>query len=89
MPVWVKQVLAAARKVPWKRVIAAVVWLATRGREYWNRLTADERRELVDLLWRSKGQRSNLTDPEQDRVVALLLKIRRESGGADPAAPAA
>jgi predicted Fe-S protein YdhL (DUF1289 family) len=54
-----------------------VVWLATAGREYWNRLTPDERREVLDLVKKSKGKRSNLSQREQDRVVALLEKVRR------------
>ena len=78
MPVWVLRVLAAARKVPWTRVIAAVGWLATVGRKYWDRLTADERREVFDLLRKSKGQKSNLTKTEQDRVATLLKKVREE-----------
>lgn len=77
MPTWVRQALSAAKKVPWRRVIAAIVWLTTSGREYWNRLTPDERREVRDLAVKSKGSRSNLTGTEQDRLVALFLKIRR------------
>ena len=78
MPVWALRVLSAARKVPWTRVIAAVGWLATVGRKYRDRLTADERREVFDLLRKSKGQRSNLSKTEQDRVAMLLKKIREE-----------
>jgi hypothetical protein len=78
MPVWVLRVLSAARKVPWTRVIAAVVWLATAGRKYWNRLTTDDRREVFDLLRKSKGQRSNLSQAEQNRVAALVKKIRED-----------
>jgi hypothetical protein len=81
MPAWVRQALAAARSVPWRRVIAAIVWLATAGREYWNRLTSDERRELVDLVKRSQGRRSNLSNAEQGRVVDLLQKIRQGPEG--------
>jgi hypothetical protein len=87
MPTWVRQALAASRKVPWRRVIAAIIWLATRGREYWNRLTSDERRELLDLVKRSKGSRSNLSNAEQGRVVDLLLKIRQGPEGGRPAPP--
>jgi hypothetical protein len=87
MPTWVRQALVAARKVPWRRVIAAIVWLVTRGRQYWDRLSSDERRELLDLVKRSKGSRSNLSGPEQDRVVALLLKIRQGPEGGSPARP--
>ena len=39
MPVWVWRALKAARRVPWTKVWAAVLWLATVGREYWDRLT--------------------------------------------------
>lgn len=76
MPVWVLRVLSQARKVPWTRVIAAVGWLATVGRKYWDRLTPDERREVFDLLRKSQGQKSNLSKTDQDRVAALLKKIR-------------
>ena len=72
--------LAAARKVPWTRVIAAVGWLATVGKQYWDRLAPDERREVFDLLRKSKGEKSNLTTTEQDRVAALLEKIRENPG---------
>ena len=32
---------------------------------------------MRDLAVKSKGSRSNLTGTEQDRLVALFLKIRR------------
>jgi TRAP-type C4-dicarboxylate transport system substrate-binding protein len=80
LPVWVWRALAAARKVPWTRVIAAVGWLATVGKQYWDRLAPDERREVFDLLRKSKGEKSNLTTTEQDRVAALLEKIRENPG---------
>ena len=76
MPVWVVRVIAAARRVPWVKVWAVVVWLATSGREYWNRLAPKERKELLDLMVKSKGRRSNLSKREQDRVFALLNKVR-------------
>jgi hypothetical protein len=81
MPTWVLRVLTAARRVPWTRVIAAVGWLATVGRKYWDRLTPDERREVFDLLRRSRGQKSNLSKAEQDRVAELLKKIREDRLG--------
>ena len=81
MPAWVLQALAAARRVPWRKVLAAIVRLSTRGRRYWDRLTPDERREVRDLALKSKGQRSNLSATEQDRLVALFQKIRRDPDG--------
>ena len=84
MPAWVLQALSAARKVPWRKVLAAIVWLATSGRKYWDRLTPDERREVRDLAVKSKGKRSNLSKSELDRLVALFQKIRREPGAGEP-----
>ena len=79
MPVLVWGALKAARRVPWTKVWAAVLWLATVGREYWDRLTPKERRELLDLMRKSKGSRSNLTNKGQGRLFELLNRIRRGS----------
>jgi TRAP-type C4-dicarboxylate transport system substrate-binding protein len=53
------------------------VWLGTSGREYWQRLTPKERKDLLDLMRKSRGRRSNLSKKEQDRVIELLDKVRR------------
>jgi hypothetical protein len=58
-------------------VLAAIAWLNSTGREYWNRLTPAERREVLDLAAKSKGRRSSLSKKEQDRLVALLRTIRK------------
>jgi hypothetical protein len=89
MPAWVLQALSAARRVPWRRVIAAIIWLNTRGREYWDRLSPDERREIRDLAIKSRGKRANLTGTDEDRLVALFLKIRRAPDGTGGSAGAA
>jgi hypothetical protein len=81
MPFWVLKALRTARKVPWAKVLAAIVWLNTEGRRYWNRLAPDERREVRDLAVKSRGQRSNLTNAEQGRLVDLFSKIRKGEGG--------
>jgi hypothetical protein len=73
---WVAVAIRGARKVPWAKVLAAVVWLNTEGRRYWNRLSPRERREVLDLITKSKGSRSNLTNAEQGRLVDLFAKIR-------------
>ena len=41
----------------------------------------DERRELRDLAVKSRGKRANLTGTDEDRLVALFLKIRRAPDG--------
>ncbi|HEY2715463.1 MAG TPA: hypothetical protein VGI73_04505 [Solirubrobacterales bacterium] len=68
--------IRGARKVPWAKVVAAVAWLSTEGRQYWNRLSPRERREVLDIVAKSKGRRSNLTNAEQGRLVDLFAKIR-------------
>ena len=78
MPLWVWRVLKAARRVPWTKVWAAVIWMSTVGRKYWDRLTPAERRELLDLMRKSRGRRSNLSKRQRDRLVKLFDKIRRE-----------
>ena len=59
MPAWVLQAITAIRKVPWRRVLAAILWLNTEGRRYWNRLSPDERGEVRDLAL--VGARRSLT----------------------------
>ena len=76
MPTWVAQALRAAKRVPWKKVLAAILWLNIEGRKYWNRLSPEERREVRDLAMKSKGTRANLSAAEQGRLVDLFAKIR-------------
>jgi hypothetical protein len=52
--------------------------MSTVGRKYWGRLTPAERRELLDLMRKSRGRRSNLSKKQRDRLVKLFDKIRRE-----------
>jgi hypothetical protein len=77
MPTWVISTLLAARKVPWKKVLAAIVWLNVEGRRYWNRLTPEERKEVRDIAFKSRGQRSNLSNADLGRLVDLFGKIRK------------
>jgi hypothetical protein len=84
MPPWVLQAITAVRKVPWRKVLAAIVWLNIEGRKYWNRLTPDERREVRDLALKSKGKRSNLTPEDEDRLILLFRKLRRPGSGEIP-----
>jgi hypothetical protein len=81
MPTWVWMALKGARKVPWTKVMAAVMYLNVEGRKYWNRLTPDERKEVLELLVKSRGKRSNLTGADQGRLLDLFGKIRRGDEG--------
>lgn len=82
MPTWVLKALRAGRKVPWSKVLAAIVWLNVEGRRYWNRLSPEERTEVRDLAVKSRGRRSRLTKAEQGRLVDLFAKIRTDPDSA-------
>jgi hypothetical protein len=69
--------LLMSKKVPWRKVLAAIMWLNVEGRRYWNRLTPAERREVRDIALKSKGSRSNLSNAEVGRLVDLFGKIRK------------
>lgn len=75
---WVSKTIRGARKVPWAKVLAAIAWLNSEGREYWNRLTPAERREVLDLAAKSRGRRANLSNAEQGRILDLLGKLRSD-----------
>lgn len=79
MLTWVAKTIRGARKVPWAKVLAAIAWLNSEGREYWKRLSAAERREVLDLAAKSRGRRSNLTNAEQGRILDLLGKLRTDA----------
>ena len=85
MPAWVLQAISAVRKVPWRKVLAAIIWLNTEGRKYWNRLSPEERREVRALALKSRGKRSNLTPDDEDRLILLFRKIRRPGPEETPA----
>jgi hypothetical protein len=77
MPVWVARALFFARRIPWARVWTAILWLRTSGRKYWDRLTPGERKEVLNLMRKSMGRRSNLSKRELDRLMELFRKIIR------------
>ncbi len=59
------------RNVPWVRVVMAARWLYERGKD---NLTQAERRELGQLLRKSKGDPRKLSVKERDRVRAVVVK---------------
>ena len=68
----------AAGRIPWKAITGAVMWLIDHVR---NNLKEKERQELLQLVAGSKGRRTNLTQKEQQRVLALLRKGFLGNGG--------
>ncbi|WP_026912603.1 hypothetical protein [Patulibacter minatonensis] len=63
---------AGGRAVPWL-VVADV---AREGHRHWtSRLSGRERRRLVELVRRSRGRRSRLTDREQRELRRLVAQL--------------
>jgi hypothetical protein len=63
--------IRVGRSIPWVRVVVAARWLYERGKD---NLTQAERRELGQLLRKSKGDPRKLSAKERDRVRAVVVK---------------
>jgi hypothetical protein len=64
----------AAKLSPWARALI-VGQLALLLKEHLEKLTSSERTELRQLLTKSKGRRSNLTEKERSRLMELVRKV--------------
>lgn len=59
-------------KFPWGRAYLVAMWLFKQGRSRLEQnLTSSERSELLDLLRKSGGKRSNLSSRQQNRFTGL------------------
>ena len=63
--------LKFGRRVPWVRVVMAARWLYERGKD---NLSEAERRELGQVLRKSKGDPRKLTVKERTRVRSIVSK---------------
>ena len=67
-------IVSAARRIPWKTVLLAGQLAYRKGSAASQALTESERKRLLDLVKKSKGRPSNLTQRERDRVRELAGK---------------
>jgi hypothetical protein len=66
----------------WTALYKSAMWLYSKGQQFWDNLTALERKELGDILRKSKGRRANLESREVDRLRDLVRKgFRGERAG--------
>jgi hypothetical protein len=80
MPVWIakRAVPWIWRKVPWKTVWAVTLWLAQKGRDrVHNNLSQSEQTEFWNLMKKSRGKPSNLTQRDQTRIKNIVGKAIR------------
>ncbi|MQA74499.1 MAG: hypothetical protein GEU88_09210 [Solirubrobacterales bacterium] len=64
----------------WKLVYDGGKWLFEHGRRFWGNLSQDERSDLGRLIKASKGRRTNLSDPEYERLKLLVKRGFTGSG---------
>ena len=67
-------ILTTAKRIPWKRVMVIAQQAYVRGSAVSKALSSAERKQLVELVKKSQGRPSNLTERERDRVRALAGK---------------
>ena len=67
-------IVSAAKKVPWTKVMVAAQLVYTRGSAAARALDAKERKTLLDLVKKSQGRPSNLSERERARVRELASK---------------
>ena len=67
-------IVSAARRVPWTKVLVAAQLVYARGSAAAKALDAKERRTLLDLVRKSQGRPSNLSERERARVRELAGK---------------
>jgi hypothetical protein len=66
--------ITRGRAINWIALFEAGRFIYKHGKQRWDNLTPDERRRIGELVRKSKGRRSNLTDRERDWLWALVKK---------------
>jgi hypothetical protein len=75
MPFWIARKAAPKiwRRIPWKVVWAIALWLVKKGQQrVQEKLSQREQRELLNLVAKSRGRPSNLSQRDQTRVKNIV-----------------
>ena len=75
------RLVARGRAVNWIALFETARFVYKHGKQRWEHLTPDERRQLGELIRKSKGKRSNLNDTERDRMWRIVKKAAWSSSG--------
>ena len=65
-------IITRGRALNWLALFEAARFLYRHGKQSWDNLTPDERRRIGELVSKSKGRRSNLTDREREQLWELV-----------------
>lgn len=68
------RLVTRGRAINWIALFEAARFVYRQGKRSWDSLTPDERRRLGELIRKSKGRRSNLTDAERERMWDLVKR---------------
>ena len=68
------KLIARASTVRWLALYETARMVYGHGRRAWDNLEPSERESIGNLLRKSKGRRSNLSDRERDRLWTLVKK---------------
>jgi hypothetical protein len=82
MPAWIarRAVPVTWRRIPWKMIWTASVWLAVKGRDrIQNNLTQKEQREFWRIVKGSKGRSSAMSQRDRTRLKNIAAKAVRGS----------
>jgi hypothetical protein len=69
-----QSIVTTAKKIPWKKVLLVAQLVYVKGSAASKALTAAERKRLLDLVKKSQGRPSNLTERERAHVRELAGK---------------
>ena len=67
-------IISRGRALNWIALFEAARFVYRHGRQGWDNLTPEERRQVGELVRQSKGLRSNLTERERERLWELVKK---------------
>jgi hypothetical protein len=70
----VSKLVARGRTIQWLALYETARVIYTHGKRMWGNLEPTERETLGKLVRKSKGRRSNLTQPERDQLLSLVKK---------------
>jgi hypothetical protein len=68
------RLITRGRAIPWLALYQAAKWIYSHGRRAWENLEPGERDRIGELVRKSKGRRSNLTQRERDQLWSLVKK---------------
>jgi len=70
----VSKLISRGRTVQWLALYETARMVYGHGKRAWDNLDSSERESIGNLLRKSKGRRSNLSDRERDQLWTLVKK---------------